>query len=352
MSSYVDKVLELIPTGDRELEMRTLRAVAIDSKAELDQLMTRLRTAGDLPLTLAIWSVPVYTQKIQAARLMTSLLTSPTRPSEARTLGRSWRAYFHVATGEWQLAKKELEAIQSNDPVAAIENRALLSLLPFLNVPLSDLEKIRRELEQTKPVEKVQRNPSFFFNVHDNIHIILQSYLLGLLSARVGDDDTAIQYATQLAQLEAPESGGTIATDLALSVRSQIDLNNGLVEQALSKLEQTRNETWYHNTLSSPFYAQTHQRFMRAELLRRPGRGEEALGWYESLPTITPFGLVYLAISHFRRGEIYESLGQEEQAVEHYSRFIELWRDCDPELQPLVEDAKEKLSELRKVTTQ
>ena len=91
---------------------------------------------------------------------------------------------------------------------------------------------------------------------------------------------------------------------------------------------------------------------MRAELLRRLWRGEEALGWYESLPTITPFGLVYLAISHFRRGEIYESLGQEEQAVEHYSRFIELWRDCDPELQPLVEDAKEKLSELRKVTTQ
>ena len=352
MSSYVEKVLKLIPTGEREMEMRVLRAVAIESEAEIDQLMTQLRTEGELSLTQSIWIAPVYSQKIKASMPLISLLTSPTRTSEARSLGHSWLAYLYVATGQWQLAKKELDAIESYDSVSALENLALLFSLPFLNIPVDELQEIRRQLEQVKPVDRVPSNPSFHFNVHDDIHTILQSYLLGLLSARVGDNDAAIQHATQLAQLEAPESGGTIATDLALSVRSQIDLIGGRLKQALALLEQTRNETWYHKTLSSPFYAQTHQRFMRAELLRKLGRGEEALGWYESLPAITPFGLVYLAISHLRRGEIYESLGQEEQAVEHYSRFIELWRDCDPELQPLLEDAKEKLSELRKVTTQ
>jgi len=352
MNGYVQKALEVIPTGDRELEMRTLKALAPGSQTNIDQLKTRLRTAGELLLTQAVYVPLIYTQKIQGIKGLTSLMTSPTRTPEVRILGHSWLAYLHVATGEWQLAKQEMGAIRSDDPVAALENRALLSSLPFLNVPVSDLEKIRRELEQTKPVEKMQSNPSLYFNVHDDIHTILQSYLLGLLSTRLGDNDAALQHATQLEQLHAPEAGGTIAADLALTVRAQISLGDNRLEQALALLEQTRNETWYHKTLSSPFYAQTHQRFMRAELLRKLGRGEEALGWYASLPAITPFGLVYLAISHLRRGEIYESLGQKEQAVGHYSRFVEFWRDCDSELRPLLEEAQEKLTELRKVTTQ
>ncbi len=41
------------------------------------------------------------------------------------------------------------------------------------------------------------------------------------------------------------------------------------------------------------------------------------------------------------------SLGQREKAVEHYTRFTNLWRDCDPEFRPLVEDAQERLRLLR-----
>ena len=49
----------------------------------------------------------------------------------------------------------------------------------------------------------------------------------------------------------------------------------------------------------------------------------------------------------FRSGEIYENLGEMDKAVENYRRFIEYWKDCDPELRPMVEDAQARLALLQ-----
>ena len=49
------------------------------------------------------------------------------------------------------------------------------------------------------------------------------------------------------------------------------------------------------------------------------------------------------APSSLRRAQIYAQLGRQEEAAEHYSRFIELWKDCDEELRPLVIEAEAKL---------
>ncbi len=35
------------------------------------------------------------------------------------------------------------------------------------------------------------------------------------------------------------------------------------------------------------------------------------------------------------------------KAIEHYARFIELWKDCDPELRQMVEEAKKQLELLQ-----
>jgi hypothetical protein len=37
-------------------------------------------------------------------------------------------------------------------------------------------------------------------------------------------------------------------------------------------------------------------------------------------------------------------LGEREKAADHYSRFIELWKNCDPDLRPLVEEARTRLA--------
>jgi serine/threonine protein kinase len=53
------------------------------------------------------------------------------------------------------------------------------------------------------------------------------------------------------------------------------------------------------------------------------------------------------AKSHYRLGEIYEKLGNRERAIEHYEKFLDIWKDADPGIAEL-EDAKKRLAGLKK----
>ncbi len=54
----------------------------------------------------------------------------------------------------------------------------------------------------------------------------------------------------------------------------------------------------------------------------------------------------YLGPALERLGQLYYERGEWENAVEPYARFVELWQDADPELQPRVEAAKRRLQQL------
>ncbi|MFN2316842.1 MAG: tetratricopeptide repeat protein, partial [Gemmatimonadales bacterium] len=55
----------------------------------------------------------------------------------------------------------------------------------------------------------------------------------------------------------------------------------------------------------------------------------------------------WLARTHKRLGELYESKGDTERAIANYARFVNLWRDAEPELQPQVRDVNQRLERLR-----
>ena len=52
------------------------------------------------------------------------------------------------------------------------------------------------------------------------------------------------------------------------------------------------------------------------------------------------------ARSYRRLGELYEARGDAAQAVEYYSKFVELWDNADAELQPMVEDVRGRITRL------
>ena len=58
---------------------------------------------------------------------------------------------------------------------------------------------------------------------------------------------------------------------------------------------------------------------------------------------------VRLPAIHERLGQLYESMGNTEKAVEHYRAFIDLWKNADAELQPRVADARKRLARLTPV---
>jgi tetratricopeptide (TPR) repeat protein len=50
-----------------------------------------------------------------------------------------------------------------------------------------------------------------------------------------------------------------------------------------------------------------------------------------------------------RLGQLYESMGNIDKAIENYRAFIDLWKNADPDLQPRVADARKRLARLTAV---
>ena len=94
-----------------------------------------------------------------------------------------------------------------------------------------------------------------------------------------------------------------------------------------------------------------------AQAYDRAGQADSAIATYERYirtPDIMRLGWILrlgndgtqLAPAHKRLGELYEQGGDRKRARHHYARFIELWRECDPELRPAVIEVQQKLAGL------
>jgi tetratricopeptide (TPR) repeat protein len=78
---------------------------------------------------------------------------------------------------------------------------------------------------------------------------------------------------------------------------------------------------------------------------------DSALAVYERALSIPDrnrifYDVVFLGPTYKRLGELHEQVGDRQQALDYYSRFVELWKDADPDLQPVVRDVRERVARL------
>jgi tetratricopeptide (TPR) repeat protein len=85
----------------------------------------------------------------------------------------------------------------------------------------------------------------------------------------------------------------------------------------------------------------------------RAGQPDSAVAQYELAAAPGGSGLKViqenawaLAPSYKRLGELYEERGDKARASEYYGRFVDLWKDADPVLQPEVRQARQRMGEL------
>ena len=86
-------------------------------------------------------------------------------------------------------------------------------------------------------------------------------------------------------------------------------------------------------------------------LADRAGHADSALTLYDrAVDTPSMRGLLMdafqMAPALKRSGELYEAKGDRAKAAERYRRFVELWKDADPELQPGVREVRLRLGKL------
>ena len=90
--------------------------------------------------------------------------------------------------------------------------------------------------------------------------------------------------------------------------------------------------------------------FNLARAFDQAGQSDSAIGYFEHFlavpPPRRPDGLALAAVEK-RLGELYDGRQERQKAILHYSAFVDLWRDADAELQPVVATVRRRLTELR-----
>jgi len=338
LDSLVTRLEELAPEryANSQSQARALRAYALGDSAAMAEIVTAPEY-GVGPDVRNDDAVARDVRDLPAARHLVREKLKSERTTDGRVRAR-WRlAALELAQGRWSAARQELAAVEELYPALGLELRVLFTLSPFLDTPRADLEHLYAEVDGWDPAS-IRLDADF--SRHNGIHEQLRLYLLGMLSARLGQWTTAEEYAASLDEMPGPEETGSLTADMAVGVRALTAWELGETEEALTILEAVKRERNYDVFGYSPFFSQGLERYLQAEILHALGRYDAALEWYRSAPEPYISDLIYLAPSHLRRAEIYERQGDQQQAVHHYGRFVELWQDADPELQPRVEAAR------------
>jgi tetratricopeptide (TPR) repeat protein len=268
-----------------------------------------------------------------------------------RGLGHILLALLETARGRLRAAAVEFDTAKQLNPAHAIEYEALIASMPFIPVSESDLIAIEAGLfEWNADAVPPSIGSMPWLTVHDDLHPHLRVYLLGLVNIRLGDYEEALEYVRKLEKMEGPTHVIGLILGLAHGLRAQLAWKEGNLDRALEQFEQAEIRSPARYRLYSQFYKQQHERYLRAELLHEMGRHEEALGWTSTFGVGWNFSFIYRAVLHSRQAEYYEGLGQYDEAMEHYSKFVEIWKDCDEELRPMVDEAKKKLENMRTET--
>jgi tetratricopeptide (TPR) repeat protein len=297
---------------------------------------------GDLALE-AGWLLATYLEDLEPAEEFTRYSTRSSLPVRIRAPAHVVLAELGVAGGRWSAAKRELAAAARLGQVdSALIGRALTASLPFLGVPRDEVRMIRDEVERWRPGRDASKP------LPESIRPLaphLRLYLLGLLSTRLGAGADALRLASEIETLPASPQSRPVTRSLARTIRADVAAESGRTSEGLTLLEDVRGDIPFE-LLRLPYFSEEHARYLRSRLLFQAGRDEEALRLVENAFEGTPSELYYLAPAHLLQAEIQQRLGNREAAAEEYSRFIALWRSCDPPLRPIVENARTQLARM------
>jgi hypothetical protein len=308
------------------LDLRAVRAFALNDRPGREAATRDLLAQPSLvPRRLAL-DVAVHLDDLAGTERFASFLAAARGTCDVPALGHRMLAQVAVARGPFLAAGRELEQADTCDRAAAVELRALIAAQPFVNPPDSDLTELRLRLD---PAATPGMDPS------------VRSYYAALIAIRMGDTISAARAARTLEETRDTLAASELARSMGHSLRARIHLAARRPAAALAKLE----EAGWEKTASLSI-AEASDRFLRAELLSALGRTDEAIGWYASIAERASYELMYLAPAELRLGRIYDARGNGPAALEHYGRFVGLWREADPELQPAVGEAERRMAVL------
>jgi len=333
-----------------------LRGTAAQRQTALDSLETDALGA----IWMLAW-LNGASDSLRLARLAASALSdNASYPVGLQALGLLGAAMTDVALGRWEDARQSFVAAGTVEPGVAIitlrYNEAMgyaffdyasMALARHMHTPRPELTAIRDSLERWVPPPV----PEQLNRIQPAYLPAIRAYLLGLTQASLGDSVAAMVQVAQLASFASLADSVGLLSDLALEIQARIAAQSGRLEDALSLLERTELRVANIRPVTGPDYPRPLGRLLRAGLLFETGRHQEALQWYRGFPYQMATTILrenaWLSHIYGRMGQIYDVLGDTENAIEYYTRFVARWQDADPQFQPRVDSARVRLAALQ-----
>lgn len=342
MDTLMNRLLGL-GTATEVLETRAFRAFALGDREAWKRVTRELMDhPPEVPAVTAL-QVATYLDDVDGAERFARLLTNDRYSEDVRGMAHRLLARVSAARGQWRAARAQLDSAGRFDPVAELELRSLLAVLPFLRVPRAELLDIRRRVAEWPAALEPAGEPSHSA-AHAGLHPHVRRYRLGLLDTRLGDTTAALRQAGLLDSAADSASGLKAAAihTFASSIRARVAARAGRTAEALELLERSN---W--DVVESIFEAEALDRYYRAELLFTLGRHAEALDWYRTIAERATYELVYVAPARWREGWLHGRLGDRAREADAYLTVERLWRKADPPLQAAAVEASRRAQAAR-----
>ena len=336
LDSLAQQYAQLHPEAGRSLEVRALTAFSRDSAAWM-AIARDATNADDREVSSILIAAGAYAENAAAARALVPALTAATRDSTAMFPMGNELSILDLSQGIWRdpdwLPPRLLH------PDWLLEARVLVAAEPMMGLSRGRIVALRALLAGRRRWLPQASLPVARPDVP--LGESMRAYLLGLLSARLGDTSDV---ATQLAALEGHVALAPASRALALALRGAAARARGDTAAALAALQ-----AFPLNPILGPGAVVAHwgvaERFAHAELLLARGQDADAAMLYDSFHSL--YDLPFAAASHLRLGEIMERRGDLPSARFHYGRVIAWYQDPDSEFRPLRDRARAALTRIQ-----
>lgn len=272
-----------------------------------------------------------------------------------------------ASVGEYTSIAKRLDSILATKPTIDMAGEAMRGRFN-LQLMRGQLSAAERDLEAVLRPLVLKLDPATIFGAE-----------VGIAEARIIILDDSSGARARLVRLEAEiAKSGAAKEDRRTLQRAFVYARSGNVAQARKMLAAEepllpRDTIWRHMIAGEIALAegragdavQSFRRVLSAEkfcVICGSGalaRAYDAAGQRDSVVTLyermlasrdpgsrRQEDLFERARALKRLGELYEERGNVAQAIRRYREFMELWKDADPQLQPVVQDVKERVARL------
>lgn len=337
LDSVVERYARTHRDTDRLLEMRALVAWTRGDSVTRAEIAAAARHSADVPFGGLIVAALTYAQHPDAAMDLWPSLSRPDR--DRRLLFALYMQFADLGLARGRFSATPLRPPLDSPELLAwrLESEALLASYELFAVPRARALELRRQIAEARhypALSAIEPVPA--------TGEAMRQYLLGMLSLRLGDSSAAAAAQRALASMRGGSAGdqaAAFATAFETALAAEALRRRGDTSGALARLDEFPLDGSHLRVLA---HYGLRERFIRAELLRALGRDAEAMDAYDAFAN--PYDLPLLPISHLRRGELQQRLGNHEQARFHFQRFVRWWEVADPERQMLVAEARRALA--------